>query len=48
MSESVACALEFMSNDRTQRTRVFIRMVDRFFDNLNVKSPMMAQRKKKG
>ena len=47
MSESVACALEFMDNDSTQQTRVFIRMVDRFFDYLNVKSPKVALRKRK-
>jgi len=47
MSESVACALEFMDNDNTQQTRLFIRMVDRFFDYLNVKSPLMAQWKRK-
>ena len=47
MSESVACALQFMDNDATQQTRLFIRMVDKFFDYLNVKSPMMGQLKRK-
>ena len=47
MSESVASALEYMDNGGTQQTRVFIRMVDRFFDYLNVKSPLMAQMKRK-
>ena len=47
MSESVACALEFMDNDNTQQTLLFIKMVDRFFDYLNVKSPLMAQWKRK-
>ena len=47
MSESVASALEFLDNDSTQQTRVFIRMIDRFFDYLNVKSPLMAQMKRK-
>ena len=47
MSESVASALEFLDNDNTQQTRLFIRMVDRFFDYLNVKGPMMAQLKRK-
>ena len=37
MSESVASALEFVDNDATQQTRLFIRMIDRFFDLLNVK-----------
>ena len=31
MSESVACALEVLDGDSTQQTRVFIRMIDRFF-----------------
>ena len=30
MSESVASALEFVDNDATQQTRLFIRMIDRF------------------
>ena len=47
MSESVASALEFLDNDNTQQTRLFIRMVDRFFDCLNVKGPLMAQWKRK-
>ena len=47
MSETVASALEFMDNDNTQQTRLFIRMVDQFFDCLNVKSPLMAQWKRK-
>jgi len=47
MSESATCALEFMDDDNTQQTRLFIRMVDRFFDYLNVKSPLMAQWKRK-
>ena len=47
MSESVASALEFMDNDNTQQTRLFIRMVDRFFDYLSMKSPLMAQWKRK-
>ena len=46
MSESVACALEFM-DDSTQQTRVFIRMVDKFFDYLNVKGPKMDLLKRK-
>ena len=47
MSESVACASEFMDNDCTQQTRIFIRMVDKLFDYLNVKSPKMALLKRK-
>ena len=45
--ESVACALEFMDNDSTQQTQVFIQMVDRFSDYLNVKSPKVALLKRK-
>ena len=47
MSESVASALEFLDNDRTKETRRFIRMVDRFFDYLNVRSPLVHQLKRK-
>lgn len=47
MSESVASALEFLDNDGTQQTRLFIRMIDRFFDYLNVKSPKVADFKRK-
>ncbi len=38
MSESVACALEVLDCDQTRQTRVFIRMINRFFDCLNVKT----------
>ena len=48
MSETVASALEFLDNDRTKETRRFIRMVDRFFDYLNVRSPLAHQLKRKG
>ena len=47
MSESVASALEFVDNDATQQTRLFIRMIDRFFDLLNVKGPQVAKLKRK-
>ncbi len=36
MSESVACALQMINSDGTQQTRLFIRMIDKFFDLLNV------------
>ena len=42
MSESVVCALEFLDNDTTQQTRVFIRMIDRFFDYMNVSKESTA------
>ena len=47
MSESVASALQCLNNDGTQQTRVFIRMVDKFFDCLNAKGPLMAMLKRK-
>ncbi len=46
MSESVACALQFINSDGTQQTRLFIRMIDKFFDLLNVKGPRRAQAKR--
>ena len=47
MSESVACALEYLDNDGTQQTRLFIRMIDKFFDCLNAKGPLMSKLKRK-
>ena len=47
MSESVASALQYLDNDKTQQTRLFIRMADRFFDSLNVRNPLLAQMKRK-
>lgn len=47
MSESVASALEFLDNDNTRETRLFIRMIDRFFDYLNIRSPLAHQLKRK-
>lgn len=38
MSQSVACGLEALHRDGTQETRIFIRMIDKFFDCLNVRS----------
>ena len=39
MSETVASALQMVRPDETRETRLFIRMIDQFFDCLNVKSP---------
>ena len=47
MSESVVSALEFLDNDNIRETRLFIRMIDRFFDYLNVRSPLAHQLKRK-
>lgn len=47
MSESVACALQSVNEEGTRETRLFIRMIDRFFDYLNVKSPILWELKRK-
>ena len=47
MSESVASALQYLDNDNTQQTRLFIRMINKFFDCLNGKGPQMAKLKRK-
>ena len=47
MSESVACVLEYMGNEKTKQTRLFIRMIDHFFDYMNVKSPLLSQLKRR-
>ncbi len=47
MSETVACALEVLNREGTQQTRLFIRMIDKFFDCLNVKSKKMGLLKRK-
>lgn len=47
MSETVACALEVLNREATQQTRLFIRMMDKFFDCLNVKSKKIGERKRK-
>ena len=39
LSETVASALQVLTKDDTVETRLFIRMMDCFFDCLNVKSP---------
>ncbi len=46
MSESVVSCLEYFNSEGTQQTRLFIslRMVDRFFDCLNVKSLKLVGR----
>ena len=43
----MACGLKYLHNDGTQQTRLFIRMVDKFFDCLNAKGPQMAKLKRK-
>ena len=47
MSETVASALQFVDDDRTRETQQFIRMIDLFFDALNVKNPLEGKLKRK-
>lgn len=47
MSESVASALQIINEEGTRETRLFIRMIDKFFDYLNVKSPLLSKLKRK-
>ena len=47
MSETVASALQFVDEERTRETRQFIRMIDLFFDALNVKNPLEGKLKRK-
>ena len=47
MSETVASALQVTNEDKTRETRHFIRMIDLFFDCLNVKSTLEGQLKRK-
>ena len=47
MSETVACGLEMLNRDNTRETRLFIRMIDKFFDCLNVKGPLVGLLKRK-
>ena len=47
MSESVACALEHTGGKEVEETVRFIRMVDKFFDCLNVTNLVNGKRKRK-
>ena len=47
MSEMVASALQFVDEERTSETWQFIRMIDLFFDALNVKNPLEGKLKRK-
>ena len=47
LSDTVANALTFLDNDATRETRLFIRLMDIFFDCLNVKSPIEGKLKRK-
>lgn len=47
MSSTVADALTYDDRDETTETRVFIRMIDNFFDCLNVKCRLEGVKKRK-
>ena len=47
MSSSVADALTFANEDSTTETRVFIRLIDKLFDCLNVRCHLEAFKKRK-
>lgn len=47
MSSTVADALTFHNDDATTETRVFIRLIDNFFDCLNVRSHVEGVAKRK-
>lgn len=42
----MASALEVICKETTRETRIFIRNVDKFFDCLNVKSPILGRHKR--
>ena len=43
----VTSAVQMVRSDETRETRLFIRMVDQFFDCLNVKSPWLGVMQRK-
>ena len=43
----MASALQLLDEEKTRETRLFIRMMDRFFDALNVKNPLEGKHKRK-
>lgn len=45
MSESVACALEHTGGKEVEETVKFIRMIDKFFDSLNVTNLVTGKKK---
>ena len=47
MSESVACGLEHTGGKEVKETVRFIRMVDKFFDALNVTNLINGKKKRK-
>ena len=47
MSSTMADALTFYDQDETTETRVFIRMIDQFFDCMNVRSKLEGKLRRK-
>lgn len=47
MSKSVSDALEFIGDKDTEETAKFIKMIDKFFDTLNVTNLISGKHKKK-
>lgn len=47
MSSTVADALTYYDKDETTETRLFIRLMDQFFDCLNVKCNLEGVKKRK-
>ena len=47
MSESVAYALEHSGGKEVEETVKFIRMIDKFFDSLNVTNLVTGKKKRK-
>jgi len=47
MSETVASGLQMLDEENTRATRLFIRMIDMFFDALNVKNTVEGKVKRK-
>lgn len=43
----MASALKYLDNDATQQTRLLIRMINKFFNCLNAKGPLVAKLKRK-
>ena len=43
----MASALQLLDEDKTTETRLFIRMMDTFFDAMNVKNPLEGKHKRK-
>ena len=47
MSETVASALQLLDEEKMRETRLFVGMMDTFFDAMNVKNPLEGKHKRK-